>query len=203
MPGGGGNTGIADRLGRPPAMLPSGCSRTGSPVAGDGSGGSSSVTLAGAPGGPMAAPRRLTDCSTRPPSIDAPTRRARGGLPSMASRATPAARERVAPAAGRRPSAMTPSSRKRALSAAGTGAASATAAAAARRAAATGRRAAMPPALASVVPGGTAIGTTASRNAQKTAPAAAAAQITKADSRAGMRRLSSSASPAVAELACS
>lgn len=67
----------------------SGATGTSFPVAGAGSGGTSRLTDAAPSAGPIAAWRRLTDCSTKLLSTLAPTAYARGGLPSTEISATP------------------------------------------------------------------------------------------------------------------
>ena len=133
---------------------------------------------------PMETVRRLTDCSTRSPSRCAPTANARGGLPSTAINATPAPSLLARACFG----AMMPSSRNRdaASGAAARGAASA--AGGAPRS-----RVRSPPAATSPTAtpcGGAAGARTARRRTQNTAVAAIRAQITNADNRASMRRLS-------------
>ena len=140
------------------------------------SAGNSSDSEAGAPFAPTAAPRGCTDCSTRSPSIAEPTLKPRAGLPSTAIKARP----ELSPLSR---GAATPSSLKREANAGSTGAAASAAAAGAPKTVVRSGRAVVVAGGATVY-GGAAGDEDHSRNSQKTAVAATAAQITKANRRA-------------------
>jgi hypothetical protein len=138
-------------------------------------GGNSSDTAGAAPFVPNAAPRGCTDCSTRSPSIGAPTLKPRAGLPSTAINAKPMLSP---PSRG----AATPSSLKREASAGSTGAVACLAGAGAPRTAVRSLRGAAAVVTGTVYDG--AVGDDDhKRSSQKTALAATAAQITNASKR--------------------
>lgn len=177
MPGWGGVGMPTGACGTAPEMRPAGGRL---PVAGGGSGGSSSRAWDPAPRGPSATPRGSIAWSTRSPSITAPARNARGGLPSTEINAIPG------PPAAR--GATTPIKRNRLLTS-GTGAsAAATGTGSAPNSRVRSPRGRLTPLTGTVCAGATG-DTLPRRKAQNTAVAARTAHTKNADKRAVIRRL--------------